>query len=456
MKNSGEIMEDQHVCGKCGNPIKADSAFCPFCGAAVNKEKKEDKRFCKRCGKAIKADALFCPYCGLDRTAAVPVLKEEEPPLPVVPEKTKKVKKKSVIGRIFGFILKVLLAVILIIALLLGLSYFLPEKANRIVGDYFPVDLPFDYQLDIPWLAEIRGNNNSSYPQAQESAVPVAPVYDSSEHDSTTESDNMFENALIHYIGDRKLESSDYSQITSVSIDGSMISLNSGPIASAASKNGSIDLEQLSIFPNLKEVYAANTEVVFPRASKNPGSVVSLYIDNCTVGEAAAGIENMMGLQKVHISNTDLADLSNIAKLPALTELDAPNNQIADTYAVENCRYLTKAVLYGNHIWDYRGLRNVKTVDIWNNNGSDRNIGSAVKYRDAYQVQVTVSKLRVRTSPDADSKTNILDDRAVEGYYYYILDEYWDPKINAVWYKIGNDMWIAGGNNGKEYTKVMN
>ena len=451
------------ICNKCGKAINSDSAFCPFCGAPV---KQVRRVFCKRCGKELNQDALFCPYCGMDRTATISVntvsqQRTDRIPSPQVQpaeEEIEEYEEESLLSKIFGFIGKLILALVLVAALLLGLTYLLPGPANKVLGNTLPIELPFGYQLDLPWLAKARNDrtdydspgSSSAYNSGSETESSTYTVDNS---DTSSQSDNVFENALAHYVGKNNPDPSDYSGITSLSVNGNRISLNMNTMGGNSEKTGSIDLSQLSIFPNLRELYITNTKIEFPSGVQD--SLTEINISNCTIGDSAAGIENFVNLQKVHITNTDLTDLTKIASLRSLKELDAPNNQITDTYALENCSSLSKAVLYGNNIWDYRGLRNVKTVDIWNNNGSKNNIGSSTQYPSGYQIQVTVSDLRIRTSPNAKSKTNMTGDCVEENYYYYVLDEYWDSTLNTTWYKIGNDMWIAGGDNGRSYTRVV-
>ena len=79
-------------CPHCGQPIKADAAFCAYCGksasapAAPAKEPPKEppaeppraERSCPHCGQPIEADAAFCPFCG--KSTSAPAAPAEEPP----------------------------------------------------------------------------------------------------------------------------------------------------------------------------------------------------------------------------------------------------------------------------------------------------------------------------------------------------------------------------------------
>ena len=53
-------------CGGCGFEVSSDFAFCPKCGAKVD-------RACPSCGFACPAEFAFCPKCGTSVDAAAPV-----------------------------------------------------------------------------------------------------------------------------------------------------------------------------------------------------------------------------------------------------------------------------------------------------------------------------------------------------------------------------------------------
>lgn len=53
------------ACGKCGQQIRGDAAFCSACGSKVEKpEPKSDEKPCINCGEMIQATMRFCPHCG--------------------------------------------------------------------------------------------------------------------------------------------------------------------------------------------------------------------------------------------------------------------------------------------------------------------------------------------------------------------------------------------------------
>jgi len=49
----------QQECKKCGRPVSADFALCPFCRYALKVE-------CPECGKQVDRKFKLCPYCGED------------------------------------------------------------------------------------------------------------------------------------------------------------------------------------------------------------------------------------------------------------------------------------------------------------------------------------------------------------------------------------------------------
>jgi len=51
--------DGRQECKKCGRPVSADFALCPFCRYALKIE-------CPECGKQIDRKFKLCPYCGED------------------------------------------------------------------------------------------------------------------------------------------------------------------------------------------------------------------------------------------------------------------------------------------------------------------------------------------------------------------------------------------------------
>ena len=429
------------VCRNCGKEIGTDERYCPFCGAEQTVRRRE--KYCSKCGHKLLDGEQFCPFCGTDQKAAeYPVQnirnRKEQTAGGYRPENDPHNHSRSHTAGI---------AVIIIAGLLLfgtGLFYLFSSKAQSLIGNILSLDFfGLTEPAESPEAAEFHDDAVSvgKDPGMQEQAIYSA--------DMPGESENEFKNAYEYY-SERSEEYPDYSAIHTVCINGNQILLNETVPGNHSIREGNADLEQLSVFPNLKNLYISNTSVSFPREIQPALTVLEVL--NCNVGYSASGIENYQNLETLSITESGLESLENIAGLTHLTELNASDNHIANIDMLAECTALKKAVLYGNQIRDYHGLKNVRTVDIWNDRINS--VGSSQKDPYAKQVHVIVSELRIRTSPTADSKVNILNEFAVEGYYYYILDEYWDPGLEAVWYKIGNEMWIAGGDHGKEYTEI--
>ena len=51
-------------CKNCGSEVSAESAFCPACGAKVERVVPENMTVCPGCGELVENDAKFCTKCG--------------------------------------------------------------------------------------------------------------------------------------------------------------------------------------------------------------------------------------------------------------------------------------------------------------------------------------------------------------------------------------------------------
>lgn len=70
-----KLKVDMDFCSDCGQWIKADESFCPFCGKATGQgpvaqegnNAPEAVGFCQRCGAHMDEEDNFCPACGVAR-----------------------------------------------------------------------------------------------------------------------------------------------------------------------------------------------------------------------------------------------------------------------------------------------------------------------------------------------------------------------------------------------------
>lgn len=53
------------TCPNCGNEVREDFAYCPFCSAPL-------KQFCPSCKRELKPGYVACPFCGFRLEAATP------------------------------------------------------------------------------------------------------------------------------------------------------------------------------------------------------------------------------------------------------------------------------------------------------------------------------------------------------------------------------------------------
>lgn len=51
------------ICQKCGAECDSNTLFCGSCGTAFPVEQEKGTVVCE-CGQTIKSDAAFCPFCG--------------------------------------------------------------------------------------------------------------------------------------------------------------------------------------------------------------------------------------------------------------------------------------------------------------------------------------------------------------------------------------------------------
>lgn len=66
MENKEKICAIKGVtsCKNCGSEVSAESAFCPSCGAKVERVVPENMTVCPGCGGLIEKNSKFCVKCG--------------------------------------------------------------------------------------------------------------------------------------------------------------------------------------------------------------------------------------------------------------------------------------------------------------------------------------------------------------------------------------------------------
>jgi len=52
-----QIAKEVQICPVCGEEIKSDYMYCPYCFTQLKKR-------CPECGRSIDKDFKICPYCG--------------------------------------------------------------------------------------------------------------------------------------------------------------------------------------------------------------------------------------------------------------------------------------------------------------------------------------------------------------------------------------------------------
>ncbi len=59
-------VETRLLCRSCSQPLPAQVAYCPYCGAQTPSPAPPAMHFCAQCGAALREQARFCPQCGAE------------------------------------------------------------------------------------------------------------------------------------------------------------------------------------------------------------------------------------------------------------------------------------------------------------------------------------------------------------------------------------------------------
>ena len=168
-------------------------------------------------------------------------------------------------------------------------------------------------------------------------------------------------------------------------------------------------------------------------------SIESLHLRKVHVVNNLENIDNYKNLWDLHASDCGITSIENIAKNEVIVEMTLSNNQLVSSYEFENKNYYYLDVS-GNVFWDHRGFKNVDVIILISDSYGYDNFTTVRDYS-SRQLYIYVDALRIRYGPSTDDYS---DSFAIQGAYYYILDEYWDAENNWTWYKINNFSWVAG------------
>jgi len=62
-KQPGVLKLEQHICPRCGSPLRQWAIFCTRCGLTISKSD-QMLTVCRECGKPLRRGARFCTSCG--------------------------------------------------------------------------------------------------------------------------------------------------------------------------------------------------------------------------------------------------------------------------------------------------------------------------------------------------------------------------------------------------------
>lgn len=247
-------------------------------------------------------------------------------------------------------------------------------------------------------------------------------------------------------------QSVDPSLITTLTIDcaGDGTFYEESVFPAYADRGQTLDMDDLAQFVNLESLNVCNSSSVIMPSSATLTKLKTLSFNNSSLKDNLSGIQNCAALERLALNDTDLNDLSSIAGTN-IQILMLARNGVTNLYPLENMASLQVFEERGENIWDFRGLRNVPYVEIARTDDGENafgidHIGHMERDPAARQVQVLASVLNIRTAPNSTTDATKTGEHAVQGAYYYILDEYWDDATGTTWYKIGSwgdGYWIA-------------
>ncbi len=393
-------------CPKCGQQLIASANFCHICGAKVSEEVLDENLEIKKINN--KNDELDIPFLSKPVTEEIYYDEEEEKEtyqdeeLEEYEEELED-EEEGEDNPIITKILFGLIAVLLVLLVTIGIFFLLKNQ---------------NIEFSLPFF-----NKKEEVVQVVEEVKPA--------ESTTTTNVAMSDNLKTTIDTFLAANNNDVTKITSLNINGNTVAVNNETVASDGTKDGSFDLNQISNLTALNTLIISNVNTLtLPSSSLG---IKNLIINNSNIDTSLTNINNLSSLNKLVITNSTISNLTNLKSLANLNHLELVNNSISDITALAEIPVLKTVKIQNNAIRDYRPLKNVENVTINNGTGQDSN---------AYQVEVLVDDLRVRSTPDSSTNNNVVKQKA-DKTYYYILDEKEDGSIGRIWYKIGNNMWIA-------------
>lgn len=257
------------------------------------------------------------------------------------------------------------------------------------------------------------------------------------------------ESIVSTYMSEKKMDISSIDKIISIVITDKEFKVNGDKITHTQTTND-LELKGLEKLKGLKEfsVSKTYTSVIF-NIDTNNEIIESLSIEGIDIKDSnIETIKYLINLQSLRVNDSNLVDINSIESLTKLKELHLSNNDIVDIAAIEKMQ-VDKVNVFGNKISNYRVLKNVSEINVWDGTVEYYNyekmpaLTVAGIENNAENVVVIVSELRVRTQPNTNGS---VIDFAKEGAYY-IFDEFTDTTTNTKWFKISSDGWVATSQN---------